>query len=145
MSYCDSAYADGYFKKRAYASAWDSAAKDKFLETASRLIRMFCSFEDDSGKTVVYDDSDPGTEIPDWLRRATCEQALYLVNLGKDPLQADKKLTLGIVSADGVVFNKDFQADIICRAACRIIESNGGTVAPEATEEGTVSGGWISK
>ena len=65
--------------------------------------------------------------------RATCEKALHLLNLVKDPTQNDKKTTLGIASTDGTVFDKSFAADIICPLTCQILENNGGVMLAGAT------------
>ena len=79
MSFCDITFADEYFRKRAFSSAWDGDEKEIYLETAAQQIVDYCSFEDEYGDPVEYSDSD----APDWLKRANCEQALYLLNLGK--------------------------------------------------------------
>lgn len=150
MSYCQLKFANAYFLNRAFAEAWDTmgseGAKDIYLETATRMIKDFCSFEEAFG-FHSWPEDDAANPIPEWLKRATCEQALYLLNLRKDPTQADRKLTLGIRSTDGTVFDKDFQADILCKSCCRILEDNGVAIAAEAVESDTnrVSSGWITK
>ena len=140
MAYCNVTFADGYFKKRAFASAWGGEDKEKFLETATQQIKDFCNFEDENGIFVYEDDA-----APDWLKLATCEQALHLMNLGKDPTQNDKKTTLGIISTDGTVFDKEFRADVLCLNCRRILENNGGILAAESSAEGGISFGWIEK
>lgn len=150
MSYCQSDFADAYFAKRAFTDAWNTSGSEEvkniYLETATRMIQDFCSFSD-SQDFQSWPESDESYPVPEWLKRATCEQALYLLNLKKDPTQADRKLTLGIRSTDGTVFDKDFQADILCKSCCRILEDNGGMIAPEAIESDSTrtSGGWITK
>lgn len=144
MSYCTVEYADSYFKKRAFAGAWDGDEKEVYLETATQNIKDFCSFEDAEG-FFYYDESDAGTDIPDWLKRAACEQALYLLNLGKDPTQADKKTTLGIVTTEGTTFDKSFRADILCELCRRILENNGGIVCSDASAGAGVSAGYFTK
>lgn len=148
MSYCDADFADAYFSKRAFAEKWsgDAETKAKYLETASGMIRDYCTFEDDDG-VFVYDETDQGKHpVEAWLKRATCEQALHLLNLGKDPTQADKKTTLGIVRADdGTTFDKSFAADVLCMTCRMILESNGGMIADDTTagDSGASSGRWL--
>ena len=130
-AYADISYADDYFAMRAFADVWtpaDDNTKQKFLATASALIREYCTFMDDNGSAYTYDDA----EGVDWLKRATCEEALYLLALGKDPTAADKKTTLGVKSTDGTVFDKAFAADILCVWCRQILEENGGIVSPAA-------------
>ena len=140
MAYCNVTSADSYFEKRAFASAWDGEDKEKFLETATQQIKDFCKFEDENGIFVYENDA-----APDWLKRAACELALHLMNLGKDPTQNDKKTTLGIISTDGTVFDKEFRADVLCLNCRRILENNGGILAAESSAEGGISFGWIEK
>lgn len=143
MSYAQIAFADEYFRKRAFSSAWDGDEKEIYLETAAQQIVDYCSFEDEYGEPVEYSDSD----APDWLKRANCEQALYLLNLGKDQTQADKKTTLGISSTDGTVFDKSFAADVLCMNCRRILENNGGILSGDAVADGRgkISSGWVSR
>lgn len=135
MSYCDVGYADVYMSIRVFAEKWESEGveKEKLLETASRMIRDYCTFEDENGIFVYGEDDEQKRPIPGWLKRATCEQALYLLNLGKDPTQADKKTTLGISSTDGTTFDKTFAADVLGEACRLVLEAHGVTVASEAT------------
>ena len=144
MSYCTVAFADEYFAKRAFSDAWNNGEdKESFLMLATEFIMDYCTFYDDNGDSFFYSDD---MVLPEWLQKATAEEALYLINLGKDPTQADKKTTLGIASADGAVFDKDFAADIIGVQCRRIIEKNGGTIEADAVSGGNnVSQGWVRK
>lgn len=136
FSFTDTAFADEYFSRRAFASQWHACTeREAYLHTASMMIATYASFPE----------SDT-TETPEWLQDATCEQALYLLNLGKDPTQADKKTTLGVASTNGTVFDKSFAADILAPATVRIIRTNGGTVSPGAvSSSSSVQVGGISK
>ena len=144
MSYCTVAFADEYFAKRAFSDGWNNAEdKEAFLMLATEFIMDYCTFYDDNGDAFFYSDD---MVLPQWLQKATAEEALYLINLGKDPTQADKKTTLGIASADGAVFDKSFAADIIGVQCRRIIEKNGGTIEDDAVSGGnTISQGWVRK
>lgn len=139
MAYCDVTFADQYLTASAFSSGWESLdenTKGKYLESASRIIRRFCFFYDEYDLPFRYDTDAQESEIPDFLREATCEEALYLVNLGKDPTQADKKTTLGILSTDGTVFDKSFAADVLCITAQTIVTENGGDIMYGATGQG---------
>lgn len=135
-SYTDVSFADAYFARRAFSSQWHSCnEREVYLHTASMMIATYATWPEIDGVTT-----------PEWLQEATCEQALYLLNLGKDPTQADKKTTLGIVSTDGTVFDKSFSADILSPAAVRLIKANGGAVSAGAVSSSSaVSVGRIAK
>lgn len=138
-SYATVEYANEYFMLRAFSNAWEQAGEDKgkLLNFATELIKEYCTFEDElNGGFFVYDEVEEGRE---WLMDATCEQALYLANLGKDPTQADKKTTLGIASTEGTVFDKSFSADIIGPRCRRILEAHGGILTDGASAAGSGS------
>ena len=147
MSYTDVIWADEYFAMRAFADAWNAAGDDKskYLETATQQIKDFCAFVDEKG-AYTYEENAEEYTIPGWLKRATAEQALHLLNLAKDPTQNDKKTTLGVSSTEGTVFDKKFAADILCATCCRILENNGGVLLAGATAGGRRLGvGRVSK
>lgn len=146
MSYADIAWADEYFAMRAFADVWGGAGdnKQKYLSTATQQIKDYCAFVDEKG-AFVYEEGSDEYVIPVWLKRATAEQALHLLNLGKDPTQNDKKTTLGISSADGNVFDKRFAADVLCPLCCRILENNGGVLMGGATQSKRVGVGMVIK
>ena len=139
MAYCDVAFADEYLLAGAFADGWTGDNRGKYLESATRMIKQFCNFRDDDGFFVYNEEYDP---IPEWLQEATCEQALYLLNLGKDPTQADKKTTIGVQSTEGTVFNKAFRAEVLAPACVYILEANGGIVSGI---DGGVSWSYVDK
>lgn len=145
-TFADLTFADSYFSSRAFADKWTTAteeSKQKFLATSTKLIETLCVFYDDDGMPFVY----TASGAPEWLKEACCEQALYLLNLGKDPTQADKKTTLGVRVFNGTTFDKSFAADLLC-VQCRVIlERNGADIDSAATagEPGGVSSGWVIK
>ena len=145
MSFADTSFAGEYFADRAFVDNWNAASekeKQQFLGTATKHIETFCTFYDDSGLPFVYTESG----APVWLKEACCEQALYLLNLGKDPTQADKKTTLGIRSTEGTTFDKSFSADILGVQCCAILERNGAVIDDTAINaSGGISWGQIIK
>lgn len=150
MGYATVTQANEYLNKRAFTSAWQALPdeeKEGYLNLASELIFQYCFFIDENDFSFRYDteEKENSLPIPDFLVKATAEQALYLVNLGKDPTQADKKTTLGIASTEGTVFDKGFKADILCVNCRNILEANGGEVSSDALSSGNVSWGYIRK
>jgi hypothetical protein len=146
MPYADLTFAEEYFSNRVYTDNWQKAAeadKQRFLATATFLIEKFCQFYDETGMPFLFSiDS-----APDWLKQATCEQAIYLLNLGFDPTQPPEPTVLGIASTKGTVFDKTMVADIPCQSCRRIIEANGGEVDPAAFSgsSGSIANGTIEK
>ena len=139
-AYCSVEYADTYLGNRSFTAGWDAATasdKGKLLYTASMLIDRYCIFEEVNGSPAEYKGE---STAPDWLKQATCEQALYLATLGKDPTAADRKLTLGVKSTDGTVFDKSFQADVLCLNCRTTLEYNGGMIVSGATVGGFGTG-----
>lgn len=134
MSYADVTWADEYFAMRAFSDAWNAAGDDKskYLETATQQIKDFCTFVDEKG-AYTYEENAEEYIIPGWLKRATAEQALHLLNLAKDPTQNDKKTTLGVSSTEGTTFDKSFAADILCPVCRQILENNGGVLVAGAS------------
>lgn len=147
MSYADITFANEYFANRAFSDAWngDGAEKEKFLFTATEQIKTYAYFLDEMDMMFYYEEDDD--DIPSWLKKACCEQAIYLMNLGKDPTQADKKTTLGIARTDdGTTFDKKFAADVLCVNCRKILERNGGIIDSNAFANGmTIEQGWILK
>lgn len=145
-TFADLIFADSYFSNRAFADKWLATAdeqKQQFLATATNMIEVLCTFFDDNNMPFVYTVSG----VPTWLKGACCEQALYLLNLGKDPTQADKKTTLGVRTFNGTTFDKSFSADLLGVQCRSILERNGAQIDSAATagESGSVSSGWIIK
>lgn len=139
VMYASTAFAARYFADRPDAEAFLALdAPARVLGYAGQLIADFCTFYDEEGFAYVYDAAD----APDWLMRATCEEALYLANLGKDPARKLDVLTLGIVKTDdGTTFDHRFQPDILGVTCRRILTANGGEIAPEAYQGETAASG----
>ena len=144
--------ADSYFDARAYSSGWTALADDEtkaqYLNLASVIIRIFSSFTpEDAEEPVNIDDPDIVEKymLADSLEAACLEEALHLVNLGKDPTQTLKVLNLGILSTDGTVFDHSFVEDILCPFTVRILKNAGFEVSGEATGGGSVQIGIITK
>ena len=141
-----------YFSARAYSSGWTSLADDEtksqYLNLASVIIRIFSSFTpDDADAPVSIDDPEiiEKYALSSVLEAACMEEALHLVNLGKDPTQTLKVLNLGILSTDGTTFDHSFVADILCPFTVRILKNAGFEIYSEETGGGSVQIGIITK
>lgn len=144
--------ADSYFGARAYSSGWtalaDDETKSQYLNLASVIIRIFSSFTpDDEEEKVNFDDPEIVEKyaLAGALESACLEEALHLVNLGKDPTQTLKVLNLGILSTDGTTFDHSFVADILCPFTVRILKNAGFDISSEATGGGSLQVGILSK
>lgn len=141
-----------YFSSRAYSSGWtalaDDETKSQYLNLASVIIRIFSSFTpEDADAPVSIDDPEIVEKyaFASVLEAACLEEALHLVNLGKDPTQTLKVLNLGILSTDGTVFDHSFVADILCPFTVRILKNAGFDISSEETGGGSVQVGLITK
>ena len=144
--------ADSYFSSRAYSSGWtalaDDETKSQYLNLASVIIRIFSSFTpEEADAPVSIDDPEVIAKyaLSSVLEAACLEEALHLVNLGKDPTQTLKVLNLGILSTDGTTFDHSFVADIICSFTVRILKNAGFEISSEETGWGSVQIGIITK
>ena len=144
--------ADSYFSSRAYSSGWtalaDDETKSQYLNLASFIIRIFASFTpEDADAPVSIDDPEIIAKyaLSSVLEAACLEEALHLVNLGKDPTQTLKVLNLGILSTDGTTFDHSFVADILCPFTVRILKNAGFEVSSDETGGGSVQVGIITK
>ena len=144
--------ADEYFGARAYSSGWtalaDDETKSQYLNLASVIIRIFSSFTpEDADAPVSIDDPEIIAKyaLASVLEAACLEEALHLVNLGKDPTQTLKVLNLGILSTDGTTFDHSFVADILCPFTVRILKNAGFEISSEATGGDSVQIGIITK
>ena len=144
--------ADSYFSARAYSSGWTALADDEtkaqYLNLASIIIRIFSSFTpDDAEAPVNIDDPEIIAKyaLSSVLEASCLEEALHLVNLGKDPTQTLKVLNLGILSTDGTTFDHSFVAAILCPFTVRILKNDGFEVSSEETGGGSVQVGLLTK
>ena len=57
------------------------------------------------------------------------------MSLDESIIEPNSLLTMGIQSANGVVFNKDFQGDILTISVRNLIRSMGGEILPGASAD----------
>ena len=141
--YCDLAWAEQYFAERAQSDNWNDATeaeKTAGLCTATRDIYRYAIFtEEVAGQDgerelnqfkYAYDGKE-AREIPDKLKEATCEQAIYKMTLNRlDALDASRQ---GLSSAKGVVFDKEAIPDLLCDECIDILNEMGAEIEPGAS------------
>lgn len=149
-SFCSIEWANAFFESFLWNSNWvnaDDSKRKTALSTATNLIQRFCLFYDEQGEIFEFD-LDSENNFPDSLKEATAKEAIYLLSLEESPIEPNPLLTMGIQSANGVVFSKDFQGDIIPVSVRSLIFKMGGEVLPEAiapSEDGSLVQGRTSR
>ena len=140
--YCDLTWAEQYFAERSNSENWTDATeaeKTAGLCTATRDINRYAVFTEEvagqNGESELnqfkyaYDGTETRT-IPDKLKEATCEQAIYKMTLNRlDALDATHQ---GLASAKGVVFDKDAIPAQLCDECIDILNEMGAEVEAEA-------------
>lgn len=140
--FCDLVWAEQYFTERTGADNWngaEAAEKTAALATATRDIARYATFfetvtnadgkEEEQSFKYAYDGTET-REIPDKLKEATCEQALYRLTVNRlDAIDATRS---GIASAKGVVFDRYAVPNQLSDECIDILEEMGAEVAAEA-------------
>lgn len=148
--YCDLAWAEQYFAERAQSDNWNDATeaeKTAGLCTATRDIYRYAIFtEEVAGQDgerelnqfkYAYDGTET-REIPDKLKEATCEQAIYKMTLNRlDALDASHQ---GLSSAKGVVFDKEAVPNQLADECVDILTEMGAEIEPGASGQTMVFG-----
>ena len=141
--YCDLEWAEQYFSERAQSDNWNEATeaeKTAGLATATRDIYRYAVFTEEvetgNGETDIaqfkykYDGTETRT-IPDKLKEATCEQAIYKMTLNRlDALDASHQ---GLSSAKGVVFDKEAIPKQLADECIDILSEMGAEIEPGAS------------
>ena len=148
--YCDLEWAEQYFAERAQSDNWNDASeaeKTAGLCTATRDIYRYAIFtEEVAGQDgerelnqfkYAYDGTET-REIPDKLKEATCEQAIYKMTLNRlDALDASHQ---GLSSAKGVVFDKEAVPNQLADECVDILTEMGAEIEPGASGQTMVFG-----
>lgn len=144
--YCDLTWATQYFSERVNSDNWNNASnanKTAALATGTRDIARYATFfetitnERGEEEKIPFKYAYDGTEtrtIPDKLKEALCEQALYKLTVNR--LDVIDTTRTGIASAKGVAFDRKAVPNQLCDEAIDILSEMGAEIAPEAGGNG---------
>lgn len=145
VPFCTKAWADKYFSESAFADTWLNSSPEKqlsALHSATNFIELYVSFFD--VKNMPFFFTPDGTDdwqddvIPRRLKQACAQEAAYLLSLDDNPAEPHPLTILGLISADGKRFDKDFTPPIFSGVVVKMIESLGGEVDIAATGADTM-------
>lgn len=137
---CTKAWAELYFSESKFNTAWDDALDEKklsALKSATNFIELYVTFRDEKGDVVSYEPD--GTNdwdndvIPLRLKQACAQEAGYLLSLDDNPAEPHPLTILGLISADGKKFDKEYTPPIFPKIVVKLLRSLGGEVDPETT------------
>ena len=145
IPFCTKAWADKYFSESAFADTWINSSAEKqlsALQSATNFIELYVSFFDRKGDPFFFtasDDDDWKDELnPRRLKQATAQEAIYLLSLDDNPAEPHPLTILGLISADGKRFDKEFTPPIFSGIVVKLLESLGGEVDPETSGSDTM-------
>lgn len=131
-SYATVPEADTYFATRLHAEAWSSASdadKQKALDMATRQIdRRPLKGERNENDQANAFPRYPDTEVPQVVKDATYEQALWLLSLTDYERNRQKQHVLGVIGGSVGDANEYSSAELVRRKMA------GTTLCPEALE-----------
>lgn len=135
IPYAGLEWAEEYFQERINSDNWQEADEDNkkektaALASASRDIERYATFFYEEGEEFKYP-LDGGMDIPDKLKEACCEQALYLLTV--DRQGAIDQSRMGIASAKGTVFDRDAIPAKLGDVCIDILRSMGAEISAAA-------------
>jgi len=144
--YCNVEWAEPYFNERVNSENWNNASaenKAAALATGTRDIARYATFYETITNEQGKEEKNPfkyaydGTEtrpIPDKLKEALCEQAIYKLTVNR--LDVIDTTRSGIANAKGVAFDRKAVPDQLCDEAIDILSEMGADIAPEAGGNG---------
>lgn len=140
--YCDITWAEQYFAERVNSDNWTTATeanKSAALATGTRDIARYATFyevvtnnlgeEEKKPFKYAYDGSETRV-IPDKLKEALCEQAIYKLTINR--LDVIETTRSGIANAKGVAFDRQAVPDQLCDETIDILTEMGADISPEA-------------
>lgn len=140
IPFCTVAWADKFFTEFVYNSVWGDAAPEKklsALKSATNFISLYATFYDSNGDVVFFegveDDDYENAQTPKDLKIACAQEASYLLTLDDNPAEPHPLTILGLISADGKHFDKDYTPPVLTMNVCRILEKMGAEVDADAT------------
>ena len=143
--FCTVAWADKFFSEFVYNTIWNEATPEKkvsALKSASNFISLYATFYDEKGEAVFYDGIDEedfeNLLIPKALKEACAQEASYLLSLDDNPAEPHPLTILGLVSADGKHFDKDYTPPVLSMNVVKILHRMGADVDGSATGSGEI-------
>lgn len=134
-------WADAYFQNRLHAGKWADASevdRAKSLAMAGGMIQSSFRFGSGTFHTTVDGGGAEYQDCVDAVKRAICEQALYLLAI--DPTEPNPILGMGISSGSAggasATFSKEFTMPLICEAAKLAIGEYGEMIDTTGTGRG---------
>lgn len=133
IPYCTVAFADTFIGAHRWIDNWQSASeeeKHEALVNATNVISMFCVFHDAKGNEIKYalPENEETSDIPVWLKHATCYEALYFLDLGNDPARPFPLGILGLIKTGQDTFDHNYEPPLFSNMARRMLENNGAEV-----------------
>jgi len=132
VTFCGTTFGDTFLGEHRWSENWTNATsteKSQALVNATNLILQFVEFFDEDGVEVAYapiDDEDE--DIPDWLRKACCYEALYLLDLDNDPARPFPLGILGIIQSGTDKLSHDYEPPLFSLMCKRLLANNGAVV-----------------
>lgn len=138
-SYVDASYAESYFEDRFhdYLVDWadiDDDSKDKLLITATGHIDGLFTFSGekaDESQVLEFPRYDPENDspvVPDKVKQATCELALFIYNYGSEILPAPESIKM-----DKMKIDVSSQGLMIPAAVSGLLKEYGDVLDPSMT------------
>lgn len=143
--FCTVAWGDKFFSEFVYNTIWNESTPEKklsALKSATNFISLYTTFYDEDGKPGSYEGIDEddfeNILIPKWLKEACAQEASYLLSLDDNPAEPHPLTILGLISADGKHFDKDYTPPVLPMNVVKILTRMGAEVDGSATGAGAI-------
>jgi len=132
IPFCSLEFANLFLGAHRWIDNWTGASdeeKTAALINSTQVIIQFCKFFDEEENEIHYiPESEDDANIPDWLRQATCYEALYFLDLENDPARPFPLGILGIIKDGKTTFDHNYEPPLFSAMARQILENNGAIV-----------------
>lgn len=143
--FCTVTWADKFFGEFVYNAVWNEATPEKklsALKSATNFISLYTTFYDEKGEPFFYDgvmeDDFDNSVNPKELKEACAHEASYLLSLDDNPAEPHPLTIMGLVSADGKHFDKDYTPPVLPMNVVKILRRMGAEVDGSATGSGEI-------
>lgn len=145
LPFCTVAWVDKFFSEFVYNSVWIDATPEKkssAVKSATNFISLYTTFFDEEGRAIFYEgtteDDFNDDQIPRALKEACAQEASYLLSLDDNPAEPHPLTVLGMISADGKRFDKDYTPPVFPLSVVKILAKMGAEVDSEAYGSGKI-------